>query len=171
MLAIGRGLMTAERVEPETGNSSVDTGFQREMTGQGFAWGLQRIEGVSVERLGDRRGVRIVFSRNQPEHYAILAQWVVLSPNRTYRYRIAYAASGMVGAGLKWVIYLPRSKAVLMSVAPPKDGLKSSLIEARFDSPAVGELARLELRFDREPGTVRPQGSIEFSDLTFEFEQ
>lgn len=168
---IGRGLMAGERVEPATGEPSVDTGFQREMTGQGFAWGVQRVDGVSVVRLGDRRGVRVVFSRNEPEHFGILEQWIVLQPHKSYRFRIAYAVSGIVGAGLKWVIYRPGSKAVPMPAALPKDGLQSGMIETRFESPAGGELARLELRFDREPGTVRPEGSIEFSDLAFKEEQ
>lgn len=168
---IGRGLIAEERIEPAAGRPSVDAGFQREMTGRGFAWGVQRVDGVSVARLGDRRGVRVVFSRNEPEHYAILGQWIALSSNKIYQYRIAYAAAGMDGAGLKWVIYSPRSKTVLMSAALPKDGPQSRTIEARFESPAGGELARLELRYDREPGTVRPEGSIEFSGLALKPEQ
>jgi tetratricopeptide (TPR) repeat protein len=64
---IGRGLIAGERVEPGAGRPSVDTGFQREMTGQGFEWGVQRVDGVAVERRRDRRGVRVVFSRVEPE--------------------------------------------------------------------------------------------------------
>jgi hypothetical protein len=112
-----------------------------------------------------------VFARDQPEHYAILGQWIALLSNKTYLYRIAYAASGMDGAGLKWVVYSPQSKAVLMSAALPKDASQSRIIETRFESPAGGQLARLELRYDREPGTVRPEGSIEFSGLTLKSEQ
>ncbi len=167
---IGRGLMAAERVEQAAGKPSVDSGFQREMTGQGFAWDVPRVDGISVQRLGDRRGLRVVFSRTQPEHYTVLGQWIALSARRIYHYRIAYAASGIEGTGFKWVIYSPRSGAVLMSAGLPKGGLPSRVIEARFESPASEEPARLELRYDREPGTVRPEGSIEFWGLTLESE-
>ncbi|HYL35411.1 MAG TPA: hypothetical protein VEV17_05825 [Bryobacteraceae bacterium] len=168
---IARGLIAQERVEPRAGRPSVDTGFQGEMNGQGFAWGVQPVDGISVQRLADRRGVRVVLSRNEPEHSAILRQWIALASNRIYRYRITYAASGMDGAGLKWVIYSPRSKAVLMSAALRKDDRQSRVIEARFESPADGQLAMLELRYDREPGTVRPEGSIVFSGLALQAEQ
>jgi tetratricopeptide (TPR) repeat protein len=168
---VGRRLIAEQPVEPAAGRPSADAGFQRAMTGQGFAWGAQREEGVSVERAGDRGGVRVVFARNEPEHASILGQWIALASNRIYQYRIAYAASGMDGAGLRWVIYSPQTKAVLMSAALPKDGPQSSMIEARFQSPAGGpRLARLELRYDREPGTVRPEGSIEFSNLVLKSE-
>ena len=166
---IEKGLMAGERIEPATGKPSVDAGFQREMTGQGFAWGVEPADGVSIEHPGRRRGVRVVFSRNQPEHHSILGQWVVLSPRRSYRYRMAFAASGLIGAGWQWVISLPRNKTVLMSARLP-DNLQSGTLEARFQSRAYAELARLELRFDRAPGTVRPEGSIEFSDLELEAE-
>jgi tetratricopeptide (TPR) repeat protein len=163
---IGRGLIAGGRVEPGAGRPSADPGFEREMTGSGFEWSAPRVDGVAVERLGDRRGVRVVFSRNEPEHCAIVGQWIALAPGRTYRFHVEYAAGGMSGAGLKWVIYAPKSKAMLMSA-----GLvgASRAIEERFESPADEQLARLELRYDREPGTVRPEGSIEFSHLGLEF--
>jgi hypothetical protein len=165
---VGRGLIAGERVEPEGGSSSVDTGFQREMTGQGFEWGVQRADGVAVERLPDRHGVRIVFSRNEPEHYTILGQWIALASGKNYRFRVTYAASGMDAAGLKWVIYSPQTKAALMSAVVMKETSESHTIAARFMSPTGTQLARLELRYDREPGTVRPEGSIVFSHLTLE---
>jgi tetratricopeptide (TPR) repeat protein len=161
---IGRGLILGQRIDPGAGRPSADAEFQKEMAGRGFEWSVQRVDGVVVERLGDRRGVRVVFSRNEPEHCSILAQWIALEPDRAYRFHVAYAGAGMEGAGLKWVIRAPET--VLMSA-----GLTggSHTVEARFESPARGRLARLELRYDREPGTVRPEGSVEFSDLRLEF--
>lgn len=169
---IGHGLVASELVEPESGKVSVDAEFQQSMTGQGFAWGLLPAEGVAVERLADRHGIRIVFSRNEPEHCAILGQWIALSSSTMYRYRVAYAASGMDGAGLKWVISSPHGEAALMSAELPReDSSKGRTLVARFRSRAGVQLARLELRYDRAPGTVRPEGSIEFSDLTLRSEQ
>jgi hypothetical protein len=163
---IGRGLIAGQRIEPGAGRPSADAEFQREMTGRGFAWGVQRVDGVVAERLGDRRGVRVVFSRNEPEHCSILGQWIALEPNRAYQFHVAYAAVGMDGAGLKWVVRTPGSEAALMS-AGRESGAHT--IAARFKSLAGGRLARLELRYDREPGTVRPEGSVEFSNLRLEF--
>src|SRR5258708_760604 len=98
---IGRGLIAGERLDPEAGRPSVDAGFQRELTGRGFEWGVQRVGGVAVERLRDRRGVRVVFSRHEPEHCTILGQWIALAPGGTYRFQVDYAAGGMNGAGFK----------------------------------------------------------------------
>jgi tetratricopeptide (TPR) repeat protein len=164
---VERGLIEGERVEPGAGRSLVNAGFAREFSGVGFDWAAQAIEGVTVERLTNGSGVRVDFSRNEPQNCVILGQYVTLMPQRKYRFRVHYEAPEMSGAGITWVIYDPRTKVILLSAGP--SGLGSAEVEAEFQAPPELSVARLELRYVREPGTVRPEGSIRFSHLELGF--
>lgn len=167
---IDHGLLQGERVAPETGKFLVNADFGREAAGIGFDWGMQPVDGVVVERLPGGSGVRLVFSRNEPEHCVILGQYVPLLPQRKYRFRFRYETAGMSGAGTKWVIYDPATKVVLLSAGVNAgSSAGEQMVESEFQTPPESRLTRIELRYEREPGTVRPEGSIRFSHLALEF--
>lgn len=169
---VGRGLIQGERVEPDVGKSLVNPDFGRELTGIGFDWGIQPVDGVAVERLPNRSGLRVVFSRNEPENCVILGQYAALAPQRKYRFRFRYETAGMSGAGVKWLIYDPATKAVMLSAgANVGSSGEEHIVESGFLTPPECRLARIELRYEREPGTVRPEGSIRFSHLELAFAQ
>ncbi len=161
-----RGLCTGQLVDVD--RPSVDSEFQQDMTGQGFDWGMEPVDGVKVVRFHDRGGVRIVFSRNAPEHSVILKRWVALSSAGNYRLRATYRTAGMTGAGLSWIVQQPHTNTAFASAALPDDATESRSIETRFEPPPGEQVARLELRYDRAPGTVRPEGSVQFSRLVLE---
>jgi len=167
-----RGLIHGERIEPGAGKSLVNPEFRRELTGSGFDWHIQPVDGVVVERLPNGSGVRVVFSRKEPESFVILGQYAALAPQRKYRFRFRYETAGMSGAGTKWLIYDSATKAVLVSAGPSEVGSAGEhTLESQFQSPDDCRLVRIELQYAREPGTVRPEGSIRFSHLELEFAQ
>jgi hypothetical protein len=166
---IERGLILGERVEPASGKSLVNANFERDLTGIGFDWTVHTVEGMSLKRLSNGLGLSVTFSRTEPESYGILDQYAAIVPEREYRFGCRYETDGMSGAGVKWVIRNARTKEVL-AAAPAASGATSGeqTLETRFRSPADCRLVDVELRYDREPGTVRPEGSIRFSRLQLE---
>src|SRR5947207_5452894 len=82
---VDRKLIEGERVEPEKAKSLVNANFAREFSGTGFDWAAPRIDGVALEQLSNGFGMRVVFSRNEPESCVILAQYAALAPDRNYR--------------------------------------------------------------------------------------
>jgi len=164
---IARGLLQAELVVPSAGGL-VNADFAREPTGAGFDWTVQTVDGITVQRPGS--GIRVVFSGKEPESFVLLGQFVALVPSRNYRFSFRYECGDMTGAGLKWVFFDPRTEAVVASAGPNDDTAGEHGAEARFEAPADVDLVRLELRYAREPGTVRPDGWIRFSRLRLEAE-
>ena len=74
----------------------------------------------------------------------------------------------MSGAGAQWIVYDAASKAVLVSIGPQGAAEVEQTLEGEFVTPAACRLARMELRYAREPGTVRPEGSIRFSHISMQ---
>lgn len=154
-----------ERVAPELGQSMVNAAFARQPTGVGFDWRVERVNGVTVERDPRRPGLRVEFSRAEPESCEIVGQYAAVVPARKYRFHFRYETANMSGAGNQWRIYDPATKSVLLSAGPDNDTAGEHAVEAQFETPPACRLVRIELRYAREPGTVRPEGSIRFSDL------
>jgi hypothetical protein len=167
---IARGILNGDPIKPESGQPLENSNFARTLNGPGFDWAAPKVEDVVVQRQPATSGVRIVFLPNAPENCGILGEYIVLSPRRKYRLQYRYETTGMSGAGLKWVISDHATKTVLTSLGPPDaaDSVEHTL-DATFETPPACRLATIELRYDREPGTVRPQGSIRFSHLALEF--
>lgn len=168
---IDRKLTDADRIDPEAGRSLVNANFSREITGLGFDWRIPRIDGIVVEQLANGSGIRVIFSRNEPENCSILAQYVALIPHRRYRFRFQYEASSMGVAGTRWVVYDATTKSVLLTAALTGQTEGEHTMETQFQTLSRTRLARIELRYDREPGTVRPEGSTRFSHLELGFAQ
>ena len=167
---IRRGLMEGDLINPEAGKPLENANFARQLTGLGFDWTAPKIEDVVVQRQPTGSGVRIAFLAHAPENCGILGQCIVLVPGRKYRLQYQYETVGMSGAGLKWIISDRATKATLISLGPPDSATPGEhTLQAQFETPRDCRLAKIELRYDREPGTVRPQGSIRFSNLKLEF--
>jgi len=57
-----------------------------------------------------------------------------------------------------------------LTVGPPETAVSGEhTVDTQFETPRGCRLARIELRYTREPGTVRPEGAIRFSHLELEF--
>ena len=64
---VSRRLISGEQVAPGR--------IQTTVQGQGFNWNVHAMDGVTVEPLENRRGMRLVFSRSETEYCLILGQW------------------------------------------------------------------------------------------------
>jgi len=170
---IARGLLNGDPIKPEAGQPLENANFARKFSGVGFDWAAPKVEDVLVQRQPETSGIRIAFLANAPENCGILSEHIVLSPRRKYRLQYRYETIGMSGAGIRWVITDGATRTVLTTLGPPSAAADSGehTVEATFETPPACRLATLELRYDREPGTVRPQGSIRFSHLHLEFAQ
>jgi tetratricopeptide (TPR) repeat protein len=167
---IARGLLSGDPIKPETGKPLENADFARMFSGLGFDWGAPQVEDVAVQRQPATSSIRIGFYAHAPENCGILGEYIVLSPRRKYRLQYRYETTGMSGAGMRWVISDHATRTVLTSLGPPEAADSTEhTVEATFETPPTCRLATIELRYDRELGTVRPQGSIRFSHLDLEF--
>ena len=127
---------------------------------RGFDWRLPALDGVSVSREEDARGLRVTFSGREPENCEVLAQLVPVSEKRPYELRFAYRTRGIAtGQGLGWRITDANRGTALgegSAVASEQDA------EGRltFATPAECRLVRLALRYQRSPGTTRMEGFL-----------
>jgi len=167
---IARGLLNGDLIKPEAGKPLENANFARNFTGVGFDWSEPKVEDVVVQRQPETSGIRIAFFAHAPENCGILGEYIVLSPHRKYRLQYRYETTGMSGAGIRWLISVRTTRTVLTTLGPPDaaDSAEHTVV-SQFETPPACRLATIELRYDREPGTVRPQGSIRFSHLELEF--
>jgi len=127
---------------------------------RGFDWRLPALDGVSVSREENARGLRVTFSGREPEDCEVLAQLVPVSEKMQYELRFLYRTRGIAtGQGLGWRITDASHGTALgegAGVASEEDA------EGRltFATPAECRLVRLALRYHRSPGTTRMEGFL-----------
>ena len=126
----------------------------------GFDWRLPVVEGISLSREDESRGLRITFSGRQPEECEALFQLVPLRKHSLYEVKFGYRTKGVANAGgLAWRITDASGGAVLKEVAiAPSDADASGRLP--FETPEDCRLVRLALRYRRAPGTTRLEGFL-----------
>jgi hypothetical protein len=134
--------------------------FAASPASRGFDWRLPAVDGVSVSREEDSRGLRVTFSGSEPEDCEALVQFVPVREKMRYELRFVYRTGGIAsGQGLGWRITDARGGTVLgegAGAAAEEDA------EGRlsFATPAACRLLRLALRYHRNPGTTRMDGFL-----------
>jgi hypothetical protein len=156
-----RGLTAQGNLAPNKGRSLTNGDFRREFTGHGFDWRPVANNGVSLLRSQD--GFRIEFSGKQPERCEIVWQYVPLAAAGNYRLRARLRSADQM-RGLKWRVTDPASRRVLAEGSQAE-----SEADVRFVAPAP--LARLALVYEREPGTMRLEGTGTIEQVSLELAQ
>jgi hypothetical protein len=135
---------------------------------RGFDWRLPVVEGVSVSRDEEPRGLRVTFSGRQPEDCEALAQLVPVRGKMPYELSFRYRTAGIAGgAGLAWRIADAGTGAVLTPLKDPPGFASEPEAEGRlaFHTPVECRLLRLSLRYRRSPGTTRIEGFLVLRDV------
>jgi tetratricopeptide (TPR) repeat protein len=144
----------------EGGQLAANGDFAVPPSSRGFDWRLPAVEGVSVSREENARGLRVTFSGREPEDCEVLAQWVPVREKMQYELGFTYRTRGIAtGQGLGWRITDANRGTALgegAGVASEEDA------EGRltFATPAECRLVRLALRYHRSPGTTRMEGFL-----------
>ena len=155
--AVWNRLGLFEKLDVQAGRSLTNTGFVLS-TIQGFNWRFNSLPGVRARSAG--RGLRIEFTGEQPEHAVILEQIAPVLPSRSYRFSVHSEAVDLPAAsGLSWQAQCI-APGVPTNPAPKRMEMTGTTV---LELPAKQDchLARIALLYNREPGTVRIEGSLD----------
>jgi hypothetical protein len=122
----------------------------------GFDWRLVEAEGVAATWRPSE--LIFTFSGSEPEACVVLEQTLYFAP-RHFRLRFDYLTGLEAPSGVRWA---------LDNTAGPPLGASESWSDGAFDIPHTRGLAHLRLVYQRQPGTTRTQGRIEFRNLRLE---
>lgn len=149
---IDRGLLPFGRLDPGAGTSLTNGDLRWPPKSEAFNWTMPAIPGVS--RRHSPGSLRFEFSGNQPERCELLAQHVPVLGERRYRLTSRYRTTGIAGgAGPFWLAPgLPPGAPLAAG-----DWAESSL---EFETPVAARIIRLELAYQRIPGTTRITGVL-----------
>jgi hypothetical protein len=131
---------------------------------RGFDWRLPAVEGVSVSRLEQPSGVRVLFTGNNPEQSEPLLQWLPAEPGVAYAFTWRHSTRDIPsGAGPRWVVSAEAGGILGESDHLWSDGGAAGRLV--FVAPAGCRVVRLALVYQRAPGTSRFSGSVSLSEL------
>ena len=165
-----RGLLPYPVIDPSTGKSLVNGNFEHAPIGFGFDWRLANLPGLSVHYEETTPHLRIAFSGKQPESCEPLFAWVALQPLRKYRLTCRYETGKIPpGSGLKWQLYSAANGGQLIPDAPSLSHEGQTTAQMEFRTPEAFQIGRLALAYQRAPGTVRIEGSVQLANVSLEF--
>jgi len=129
--------------------------FAVEPIGHGFDWRLAHPPGVTDISLGGAH--RVLFSGKQPEACEVLRQFAVLEAGKRYALHWEARTRGLVSAtGIEW----RAGKA--HGVVENADEWRAGSV----DFTASTDLTTIALGYQRPPGEVRAEGSIEIRNVS-----
>ncbi|MBI3680950.1 MAG: hypothetical protein HY235_11205 [Acidobacteria bacterium] len=148
---IRRSLLAYQLLDPVAGVSLSNAALDVQPSGRGFDWRLPWRAGVYSTWSRLQRHIRIELSGRQEERVELIAQLLPVIPGTGYRLRYRYRTQGLAAhSGVRWLAGAVVSEAL---------GSEQRR-DASFEFRAAAPLVRLMLVYQREPGTVRPQGTI-----------
>lgn len=151
--AVTAGLIPAAPLDPERGAMVTNGAFHRPVPGRGFDWRIASIPGVSFSRHPGGSGLRISLSGDQPEAADLLAQWIPVTPRRSYLLSVTYRADVQGPDGFEWDV----SGAGPVRLAAGPGTQNASIV---FRAAADADTLRIVLRTRRQPGSVPPHGDL-----------
>jgi hypothetical protein len=156
--------IAAQPLDPVAGATLTNGNFAVTPLARGFDWRLLPIEGISVSRLEQPPGVRVLFTGNHPELSDPLLQWLPAEPGVEYAFTWRHTTRDIPrGSGPRWVVSdgtggILGQSGNLWSEVGATD-------RVAFVAPAGCRLVRLALIYQRTPRTSRFTGSLALSEL------
>jgi hypothetical protein len=156
-----RGLLPLRRLNPASGESLTNGGFEHDPVRGGFDWNLPAPPGVQALRTSAPSEMKFTFNGQQTEECDVMSQTVPLQPMRRYRMRFSYRTAGVpAGSGLR-IRTLDQATPDLSS----EEWKEESLIFAA----GPRETADIVLEYRRPPGLVRMEGTLELRGIALGF--
>ena len=164
-----RGILPYAPLDPAHGSLVTNGAFVDELLDAGFDWHLVPARGIFVAHSDVPPSLRFDFDGNQPEGLPLMYQFVPVEPLRRYTLRSEYQTEGISGGtGLQWRV----SKAPEGADIP----LERTFLSAdewtsatrTFTVPEGISMVRVSLVYERQPGTVRIEGSLRLKNVSLE---
>lgn len=161
-LQIWKSLTTAHwlpYVSPTEDNPLTNGDFRYPFFGHGFDWALVNANGVSFMQNPGEGSLRFTFTGDEPEHAALLRQFIPLQPGGNYRLSWSAGADGISSpGGLHWHIY-PLGKNAPQDLQS-EDLLSSSSPQWNFSAGGDGRAGILTLEYARPLGSTLAAGTV-----------
>ena len=149
--------LCARRLLPYTPGLT-NGGFAIPSLQSGFDWHLTTNPEITILQPAPGGGVQLSLNGKQPENVQLLWQWLQVDPHRRYRLMFDYEAPAV--AGVCWMI----GSAPLPPLSPTESWQPAEFRFTAADSPAL----RLALIYQRQPGTMRAEGTLRVRNLRLE---
>jgi len=164
-----RRLLPYAPLDPASGRSLTNAGFQFDSLAAGFDWRIPDVAGVTFLRRPSPPALRFTFSGKQPEQCEVLEQWLPVLPGAAYRLSFDYQTAGVEPeTGLQWKVFDGAPGIELQAFSPQWSSPEWRTSAAGFTVPPGVRALRLVLNYRRMPGTVRIQGEAWLRNLRLE---
>jgi tetratricopeptide (TPR) repeat protein len=161
---IARRLLPYQPLDAAHGRSLTNGDLAAEPIARAFDWQFPRPADIYEHYSPASHTVRFEIAGDQPEHCELMGQRVLLLAGHSYRFRFRYRTTDLSGkSGLHWSL----SDSMTFPPFPEHDSAEADET-LDFKTPGDLTLTRLSLRYDRQPGTTRPRGSLLLGAMTLE---
>jgi len=145
-------------LDPTNGISLTNGAFNIPPMTRGFDWQLPKADGLTIARESEQGGLRIRLTGEESEALNLLAEPLPVLPGRKYEVSYTYQTENIPrGSGILWVLSDDSER-----FATSED--ISSDVETTqtftFTIPVGVDIAFLRLIYERQSGTVPPEGSL-----------
>ena len=148
-----------------TADTVTNGNFLRQPVSQGFDWHLGTAEGVSTFLNTNPNALGFEFSGDEPDQFELVSQLAPVEAQKQYALLVRYESNGIPsGNGLMWTVRDDRTGAVLAhtaSLSAPQGGQAV----ACFAVPANSHFIHLALEYQRQPGTLHPEGKLALAQV------
>jgi tetratricopeptide (TPR) repeat protein len=164
---VGRGMLPHKRIGLVAGDSLTNGDLAAEPLGECFDWRLLWRDGVDSRWLHSSRQVRVGLNGKQMERTDLVEQLIPVLANRQYTFHYRYRTYGFAArSGVRWrVLGASAPQPVELAVDPVPGANDWQDRRLGFRTGAGCNLLRLQLLYEREPGTVRAEGTIVFDGV------
>jgi tetratricopeptide (TPR) repeat protein len=134
--------------------------FSKSPISHGFDWRMKTVEGVSSFLNANPNALGFEFSGEEPDSFTLMEQVVPVQGGKNYALAIAYETSGIApGSGIEWSMTDAQSGALLAKTASlsAEHGGEAYACTTVPDGVAFIDLS---LFYQRQAGTVRPEGKL-----------
>jgi tetratricopeptide (TPR) repeat protein len=160
-LALWNGLAPRISYPPLTADSPLTNGsFGTSPISHGFDWHLMTVEGMSSFLNVHPSALGFEFSGEEPDSFTLMSQVVPVQGQKHYVFAGDYETSGIApGSGIEWLVTDERTGAVLGRTGS-LSGEQGGEAYACFATPDGAAFVNLSLLYQRQLGTVRPEGKL-----------
>jgi hypothetical protein len=164
---VSRGILASGLLSPGSGKSVADPDFQYPLKESGFGWRVSYAEGIFASAFPGE--LKLELDGNEPEPVSLLSTVAPVTPARSYRLFVKLDPAGLKNRqDPGFTIRVIRLSGESLAECPvlPLNGDSTACPVA---IPADVRAVRIELRYQRAPGTVRAQGALRILQVALGF--
>ena len=139
--------------------------FEQQPEAHGFDWRVPAVDGVSSFLNADPRELGFELSGKEPDSFWLMREAVPVAPNRNYGLTVEYVTTSIApGSGIVWSVTDGESGAELARTGS-LSAEQGGKVRACFTAPPGTASVNLSLNYQRQPGTVRPDGKVALKEV------